>query len=260
MTSNLHQNRDDIYNREEQIHDDSEFSINREKQVDMFYSSGSFNKAYKDAFESMGDLRDKKVLEIGCGDGRNILKFNKSGAIYAGIDISGMRIAKARKVIIDNNLEGRANAFKMNAEKIDFLNGSFDVIYGEAIIHHLDINTSMIEIKRLLKENGIAIFLEPRGDNPIINRFRKKTPSIRTIDEHPLVLDDYKLMKRYFNLEEKNYFLFSLISLVFKKYIKSEFMYKLCRIVFDPIDSLILTWVPFTRKYAWYTLIKLSKN
>jgi ubiquinone/menaquinone biosynthesis C-methylase UbiE len=148
----------------------------------------------------------------------------------------------------------------MNAEKLEFSDNSFDLVYGEAIIHHLDINIAMKEIKRVLKPEGFAVFLEPRGNNPLVNWYRNKTPHLRTVDEHPLVKNDFDIMKRYFSVYERNYFMLSLVSFVFRKFVKSETLYKISRIVLDFLDKLLFAVFPFLRKYAWYCIIKLSNK
>jgi len=46
-------------------------------------------------------------------------------------------------------------------------------------------------------EKGSAIFIDPLGHNPAINMFRRSTPDLRTEDEHPLLLEDFRLAGRY---------------------------------------------------------------
>ena len=47
-----------------------------------------------------------KVLEIGCGDGGNLLPFSESGCDTLGIDISSGKIENARKLFAANNACG----------------------------------------------------------------------------------------------------------------------------------------------------------
>ena len=63
---------------------------------------------------------------------------------------------------------------------------SFDIAYGSGILHHLNLNKSLNELKRILKKDGKIIFIEPMATNPFINLYRKFTPNARTSDEHPL--------------------------------------------------------------------------
>ena len=54
------------------------------------------------------------------------------------------------------------------------------------------------EIRSVLRSGGSAIFYEPLGTNPIINLYRRLTPSMRTPDEHPLVPADFTAMRQRF--------------------------------------------------------------
>lgn len=254
----MHTNREEVYKREEETHDDSQFDENRAGEVDMLYGNGSFDNIYRRANILLGDIKNKNMLEYGCGVGRNMLNFCSKGADYTGIDISNLRISNAKEIISSKGLQSSARAIKMNAEKLEFPDSCFDIVYGEAIIHHLDIDIAMQEIRRVLKPDGFALFLEPRGDNPIINRFRNRTPHLRTIDEHPLVKSDFEIMKKYADIEIENFYFLSLSAFFFRKVIKSEFLFRFTKAVYDRVDSVLFAVFPFLRKYAWYCIVKLK--
>ena len=72
---------------------------------------------------------------------------------------------------------------------------------------------SFKEINRVLKSGGYLIFREPLGTNPFFQFYRYFTPSSRTPDESPFNLNDIKLMKKYFYLENVEWFgFFSIFS------------------------------------------------
>ena len=68
----------------------------------------------------------------------------------------------------------------MNAEVLEFPDASFDLVFGVAILHHLDLDTACAEFLRVLRPSGTAVFLEPLGHNPFINLVRWATPAART--------------------------------------------------------------------------------
>jgi SAM-dependent methyltransferase len=140
----------------------------------------------------------------------------------------------------------------MNAEEITFKNNSFDLIYGSGILHHLDLDKCFQGIASKLKENGKAIFIEPLGHNYFINRYRNKTPDLRTPDEHPLLMNDFKKARKYFRSVNLKFYFLTILALpvVFKNNV-SPWMMK----SFNAIDRMLFTILPQLRKYAWQVLV-----
>jgi SAM-dependent methyltransferase len=121
-----------------------------------------------------------QVLEFGCGAGTELLGCNR-GYSLIGIDLSFPSLQTARKRY------GRdAGLCLMDAHRTAFRNESFDVIVGGAILHHLNFERAVHEIRRLLKPGGWALFSEPLFDNPAAKLWRYLTPQARTSDERPL--------------------------------------------------------------------------
>ncbi len=144
---------------------------------------------------------EKIVLEYGCADGELSLRQLALPAIareFHGIDISDHAIAEARQ---GAQARGYGNAYfhEMDAERMTFADGTFDLVFGRAILHHLDLAACFAEIVRVLKPGGLAIFYEPMGHNPLINWYRRRTPELRTPDEHPLVAADLRLAANFFS-------------------------------------------------------------
>ena len=72
------------------------------------------------------------------------------------------------------------------------------------------------EPERVLQPGGHAIFIEPLGHNPFINLYRKFTPTIRSEDEHPLLVKDLEMIKNLFpKVEVRYYYLASLLAAFF---------------------------------------------
>jgi SAM-dependent methyltransferase len=120
-----------------------------------------------------------EVLEIGCFDGAKCLRYLPLGPKrFTGIDISGVLIEQARARGIDAQV--------MDAQQLAFPDASFDLVYGGAILHHLDYERALRGIHRVLKPGGAAVFSEPLRDNPAFKLVRALTPAARTADELPL--------------------------------------------------------------------------
>lgn len=195
----------------------------------------------------------KRLLEYGCGNGIESKLWIELGSNLTGIDISEEGINKAKTNMNKNEFE--ADYYVMNAEETSFGESNFDLVVGSAILHHLDIEKSYKEIARILKPDGHIVFLEPLGHNPLLNLFRKITPKLRTEDEHPLLIDDLKLLDKYFYKNTIEYFtLFTFLAIPFLKLRNFEkILYKLKK-----IDDYIFNKLPFLQKYSWMCIIHSS--
>ena len=109
----------------------------------------------------------EKLLECGCASGdftKNIRDaLSEKVDIYA-LDISESQIKVASQKLQKPNVYFVAGSIK----KLDFEDGFFDCVVGNAILHHLDIEDSLREIKRVLKHGGKLLFFEPNMLNPHI--------------------------------------------------------------------------------------------
>src|SRR5581483_5075426 len=54
--------------------------------------------------KALGDVRGKKILDLGCGTGRQTLKLAERGAIITGVDQSEGMLAKAREKKTSNSV------------------------------------------------------------------------------------------------------------------------------------------------------------
>ena len=126
--------------------------------------------------------KNSTILEIGCGDGRFGSYLGNKFKKYRGTDPDKEYIYIAKK---QNKLK---NVFyKLGyAEKIPFKN-KFDIVFFAFSWHFVkDFEKAIIEIKRILKKDGILIILEPsrkssgwaspvlNKDSPLFNKLKYK--------------------------------------------------------------------------------------
>ena len=215
----------------------------------------SVNKAATDSYyeKIKSATAGKKLLEYGCGSGSNIKRWAGYGAIQYGIDISSEGIKESKKIAKSYRIS--KNFSVMNAEATTFDDSSFDIVVGTGILHHLDLNNSYKELARLTAKDGIAIFIEPLGHNPFINLFRKLTPTMRTEDEHPLMVDDIKLADKYFGEVITNYYI--LTSLLAVPFRNKAFFSTVLRYL-TALDYVIFK-LPFLRRFAWMVVLELKQ-
>lgn len=182
----------DRIDREREFHDDRFGDDSGRESAGKFYAAvASATVQYSEAVlrQAEGDC-----LEYGCGTGALAFDLAAKGCRSAAIDISPVAIETAEAEAKERGLDVRFE--EMNAEAMTFESNSFDLVYGSGILHHLDIERATAEVVRVLRPGGRAVFLEPMGYNPLINAYRRATPAMRTVDEHPLLQADLTLIER----------------------------------------------------------------
>lgn len=131
-------------------------------------------------------IGDKTVLDYGCADGNFSVWLLQHGAeAVAGIDLSFSAVSLARR-----RAPASATFAVGDAHRLPWPDGTFDVVVGRAILHHLDLPIAARELKRVTKPGGHLFFVEPLADNPLLKLFRWLTPWARTVDEQPLSRKD----------------------------------------------------------------------
>jgi SAM-dependent methyltransferase len=150
-------------------------------------------------FASYGELEatydpvGRNVLDYGCGRGDDAIRLVRRGAAYVtGLDIAEAEIAHARAAAAAAGLADRTTFVVADAHATGFPDGAFDVIRGVSILHHLDLEPALLELRRILAPGGRAVFVEPLAHNPLLRLGRALTPMARTKDEHPLTVDNWK--------------------------------------------------------------------
>lgn len=242
--------------REKDFHDDINLNNRREDFGRNFYFAKFTEPITKCFWEKLGDLNAKQVLDYGCGTGSNSIRLVSYGANVVGIDISSLRIAKAKQAAEKMGLE--VQFVEGDAECTNFEDNTFDIVTGGAILHHLNMDSAAKEIHRILKPEGKAVFIEPLGMNPLINIFRKLTPKARSVDEHPLKTSDFNVLRKCFSGIEIYYFVFlGLLYLPIRMVFKRDF--ELLLKFIQGLDDKALK-IKFLQKLAWQVVLVLHKS
>ena len=220
-----------------------------------------------------GDLKGKRVLELGCGAGEGSIYFALQGAEVVATDISTGMIEVVKRVA--DKFGVPVTAHRMTAEHIDYPDASFDIVYGNGVLHHVDFVKAVAEASRVLKPGGRAFFIEPLSYNPVINIYRHIAKTVRTPDERPFRFKDLKEMKPYFReSHHKEFWLFTLLIFIYfylieradpskerywKKVIKDAPKFRKLFQFLNGLDNFFLKIFPPFRYLCWNTVIVLSK-
>lgn len=212
-------------------------------------------------FHILKNLQGKRVLDIGCGDGQNSVILAKLGAHVTGIDISPKSIELAQKKAEINGVTGSARFICAPLEEAEVQPHSFDVIWGNAILHHLieDLEVVLARLSVWAKPGAIMLFSEPVNFSNTLRRLRFKIPvkTDATPDERPLEPAELNIIRRFLpDLRIRFYSLLGRLSrfiLVHHNYERSP---RWRRVLFNAVVSIdyALLSLPVVRHMAGYAV------
>ena len=158
-----------------------------------------FNKEFR--FRLAGRLNGREVLDVGCGEGADSILLAKLGARVTGVDISSrsIEIAKTRAGI---SKVGESVRFVQSPlETAQFSDNSFDVVWCNAILHHVipELDVVMDRLARWARPGALLLFTEPISYSRALRRIRSLIPvrTETTPGERPLEETEIKTVKRY---------------------------------------------------------------
>ena len=101
-----------------------------------------------------------RILEIGCGEGGNLVPFARIGCRVTGIDLSENRIRQARQFFQEERLP--ATFIASDIFQIIQLEEAFDIILIHDVIEHISEKYRLLEhIKRFLTPGGLLFISFP---------------------------------------------------------------------------------------------------
>lgn len=224
----------------------------------------------------VGNLHQKKILDLGCGLGDASLYFASKEALVSAVDISPEMIKLVKTLAKKYQFGQKIKAEVMLAENLKFPQNYFDFVYGNGLLHHVDIHQSLRETWRVLKPTGKAIFIEPLAHNFLINVYRKMADKVRTSTEIPL---QYEALNNFNHLGFGNFshqefqFFTLLIFLWFfmiegvhpnkqrywKKIIDEGKRLSRAFSFLNHLDEFVLKKISFLKRYCWTTVLVFEK-
>jgi len=257
---------------EEKFHDKLVRRIDDELGITDYFQNAT-QTANRNILKFLGDLKGRKLLDIGCGTGQTSCFFAKRGAVVTAIDISGEMIKRTKALAKKQGLN--ITAIKMSGNKLAFKDNSFDIVYGCGILHHLSLHTAAAEISRVLKKGGKGGFMEPLNHNPLLKLYRRSLvhQGVNTPTEMPLTYKQIKSLKKHFTkVTHRDFHFFTMITFLILPFSKrarksNEPAWRKfiiygddVRAIFNflyQIDKIFLFFFPFFRRFCWHTSIKM---
>jgi SAM-dependent methyltransferase len=209
------------------------------------------------AIRQLGDLKGKRILDIGIGDGFSSALMALAGAQVSGIDVSTAALTRATDLAQRYQLD--LDLQEMPGEDLRFEDGAFDGILCVSAYHHMDQERAASEFARVLRQGGRLVMIDPLATNPpawlyrhIGGLFNRESTSKET----PLRVSDLRILQEHFgNVEwHGKYFLsVGLISLerIWKN--PNPLIFRFTEWAFSwvsPLDSVLLN-IPGLQRIAW---------
>jgi ubiquinone/menaquinone biosynthesis C-methylase UbiE len=146
--------------------------------------------SYLPGIVDFSGYKDKKVLEIGCGAGVDLVRFAQGGAKMTGVDLSKTAIDLAKNNVKLRGL--KADLKVMNGEALTFPDNSFDMVYVHGVFQYTANARKMAEeAYRVLKPGGelIGMVYNRKGWLNVMSKFFK----VELEHEDAPVLDKYTI-------------------------------------------------------------------
>ncbi len=213
--------------------------------------------------ELAGEVRERAVLDAGCGQGDMTLDLLANGAKVTALDISAGMIDIVRQRV--GHMADQQQSFAAVAAPFELsglADDSFDLIVGKYFLHHIDVDAGAAEISRLLRPGGRAIFIENSGGNPLLALARKRlvgrwgVPRYGTEDEHPLTKRDLDDLRPLFARVTAHYPVFEFLVLFDRQILR--FRYPLASRAMRWLDDAIYRRLPRLRRFSYRIVVELA--
>jgi len=249
----------DRVSREAELYDHQQLRRDRFETALTYLNDGIGRQRRNEAIRAaMRDAPGRRVLEIGSQSWEWCLfRYGYRPEQLTCINISQAELELGRSQA--TKLGVSCDFRKMDAHDLEFADGSLDLVFGVAILHHLEFACAMREIHRVLRDGGKIMFVEPLRHNPVARLVRWATPHARTPDELPLGRPELRLIEQ--NFEVDNYYseMFTVMGAIIARRIFKNPINPVTRFC-DFADGCLVRMVPAAGAYYRSVVIRGTKK
>jgi SAM-dependent methyltransferase len=207
-------------------------------------------------------LEGKRVLDLGCGVGDLSLQLLQRGAHVTGLDLSGGMVDIARQRAQHFLPGSRFEGITAPVDATGLPAGTFDVVVGKWILHHVELEPTFRELRRVMAPGASAAFIENSALNPLLMAARRHVagrfgvPRYGTADEHPLDRDDLEAFHRAFPSARVEFPDFSFFRLFSRQVLRHRWP-RAARTM-ARLDDAVYRHVPVARKYSFRVIVRFE--
>lgn len=225
------------------------------------------------ALERLQPVAGRRLLDLGCGAGETSVYLASQGARVVATDISRRMLQVTRALALKHGQQVVTQ--QAVAERLPFADESFDLVFGNGVLHHVEIRGALREIHRVLRPGGRAAFIEPLPYNPVIEVYRRLADANRTPTERPFRFTELDYARTLFrSVDHREFWLVSLYIFLhfffvervspskvryWKKVIEDAPKYERLVTRLYRWDERLLRWAPPLGRLCWNTVVCVQK-
>lgn len=212
------------------------------------------------------DLAERRILDVGIGDGCSSVLLAQRGATVTGIEISRVAIERAQELA--RRYQVGVDFQLMAGENLEFPDETFDRILCMSVLHHLDLQRASREFARVLRPGGKAVLIDPLASNPpgwVYRKFIQSGWRSATSNETPLRLRDLSALRQCFDsVRWRGMFLLTLLPIAADRILPegATFARRGTKALFEvlfPADE-ALARLPMLGRFAWKICVVAVKR
>ena len=126
----------------------------------------------------LGDVKGKRVLDLGCGAAQSSIAFARAGAAVVGVDLSDAQLAHARRLCEENEVKVELRHGDM-ADLAFLRPASIDVAFSSFAFQYVeDLNRVFRQVHRVLKVGAPLVFSLPHPAYFVIDEGSGSPPRV----------------------------------------------------------------------------------
>lgn len=160
----------------------------------------------------LGDVTGKRILDLGCGGGQNVIALAKQGARAIGVDPSAEQIAYGRRLA--DGEEVRVELRQGDLADLAFLTpASVDLALSSLALAYVDdVSRVFRQVHRVLKTDAPLVVSVPHplalaidDDGRLTRRYSDRTPVNQVVEGAPFSLQPLTVSALYTTLVRANF-------------------------------------------------------